>query len=156
MDFFFFLIPDLVHRESGRTKPSKTFTPDLVLPNLKSNYEVKNVAFCISPRPTWKCYSKGRKMHTKITRFTIISSYIYKKESTHQIIYIFIKQSIQKNLYIKQSIHQKELEVYQVGSSWVTICMSFIIDVGSDKFRPFFSHLIYFFIGVGSDIFIKQ
>ena len=100
LDFFnsfsCFLMPDSQSTESGRIKPSKTFTPDLVMPDLESDYKVKNVAFHVGLGPTWKCYSKGCKMHTKITQFTIISSYIYiyKKESIHQAIYIFIKQSI--------------------------------------------------------------
>ena len=143
---FFFFFSFSWSTESGRTKPSKTFTPDwmmwkmtcfffspgrpnIVEPNSAKRsrqiwfYKIWNMKCCIPHRSKtdvemlftiilaalWNLY-------TKITQFTIISSYIYKKESIHQRICIFIKQPIQKNLYIEQSIHKKK-----TGSvpSWV-------------------------------------
>ena len=47
------------------------------------------------------------------------------------------------------------MKVYQVGSSWVIVCMSFIIDIWHNSSPSFFSYFIYFFISVGSDILTK-
>ena len=54
--FFFFVMPVLV---SGRTNLYNTFTPDIFHAVYWIWLWTENVAFHVSPGPTWKCYSKN-------------------------------------------------------------------------------------------------